>query len=314
MHRLVQKVRRAQLNDRSKNRARRFSAPRFSCQLRPCLLSSASPAAPNSRLPRQKPARCPICDEPRQFVPPSGQAWTTHESLVAAPYQFISAARARPHRHRQRARIRHRAARAVHSHRDGNVLWDCISLLDEATISIVKASRRPHRHRHLASALLRVDGGMGACLRRTHSSARRRSPMGHASRSSDQVLERRYAAAGPRRYADLLRRPLRRRHACCTGRKAGAAAASLLSGDIVQVIPDRKFVTFMRSYPNMIPLSAPSVERIGAMLEPYDFDVIHGAWFDRTIPHDGKEDRQTIDRALRRGRARRRLGRIALKK
>jgi hypothetical protein len=56
----------------------------------------------------------------------------------------------------------------------------------------------------------------------------------------------------------------------------------------VQIIPDRKFVTFMRSYPNMIPLSAPSVERIGAMLEPYDFDVIHGAWFDRTIPHDGK--------------------------
>ena len=25
------------------------------------------------------------------------------------------------------------------------------------------------------------------------------------------------------------------------------------------------------------------------MLEPYEFDVIHGAWFDRTIPHDGKE-------------------------
>jgi len=57
----------------------------------------------------------------------------------------------------------------------------------------------------------------------------------------------------------------------------------------VQVIPDRKFVTFMRSYPNMVPLSAPSVERIGTMLEPYDFDIIHGAWFDRTIPHDGKE-------------------------
>ena len=48
---------------------------------------------------------------------------------------------------------------------------------------------------------------------------------------------------------------------------AGGRGA-LLSGDIVQVIPDRKFVTFMRSYPNMIPLSAPAVERIGAMLEP----------------------------------------------
>ena len=85
---------------------------------------------------------------------------------------------------------------------------------------------------------------------------------------------------------------------CCGGHFAGGTVlhwaqggggrGTLLSGDIVQIIPDRKFVTFMRSYPNMIPLSAPSVERIGAMLEPYDFDVIHGAWFDRTIPHDGK--------------------------
>jgi hypothetical protein len=31
------------------------------------------------------------------------------------------------------------------------------------------------------------------------------------------------------------------------------------------------------------------VERIGALLEPYQYDVIHGAWFDRTIPRDGKE-------------------------
>jgi hypothetical protein len=45
----------------------------------------------------------------------------------------------------------------------------------------------------------------------------------------------------------------------------------------------------MRSYPNMIPLSAPAVERIGALLEPYDYDVIHGAWFDRTIPSGGKD-------------------------
>jgi len=86
---------------------------------------------------------------------------------------------------------------------------------------------------------------------------------------------------------------------CCGGHFAGGTVlhwaqggggrGTLLSGDIVQVIPDRKFVTFMRSYPNMIPLSAPAVERIGAMLEPYPFDVIHGAWFDRTIPRGGKE-------------------------
>ena len=30
----------------------------------------------------KEPACCPICDEERQFVPASGQAWTTHEALA----------------------------------------------------------------------------------------------------------------------------------------------------------------------------------------------------------------------------------------
>ena len=77
--------------------------------------------------------------------------------------------------------------------------------------------------------------------------------------------------------------------------QSGDGRGALLSGDIVQVIPDRKFVTFMRSYPNMIPLPAPSVERIGALLAPYQYDVIHGAWFDRTIPRDGK---QVVQRSI----------------
>jgi hypothetical protein len=40
----------------------------------------------------------------------------------------------------------------------------------------------------------------------------------------------------------------------------------------------------MRSYPNTIPLSAPAVGRIGTALEPYAFDVIYGAFFDREMP------------------------------
>ena len=32
------------------------------------------------------PANCPICDDERQFVPPAGQAWTTHEALAKRSY------------------------------------------------------------------------------------------------------------------------------------------------------------------------------------------------------------------------------------
>jgi hypothetical protein len=67
-----------------------------------------------------------------------------------------------------------------------------------------------------------------------------------------------------------------------------ASERSLLSGDIVQVIPDRSWVGFMYSYPNLIPLPAESVQGIVRALAPYDFDTIYGAWWGTFIGGDGK--------------------------
>jgi hypothetical protein len=44
----------------------------------------------------------------------------------------------------------------------------------------------------------------------------------------------------------------------------------------------------MYSYPNLIPLPAAEVERMAAALEPYDFEVVQGAWWGTTVPRDGK--------------------------
>jgi hypothetical protein len=63
---------------------------------------------------------------------------------------------------------------------------------------------------------------------------------------------------------------------------------TLLSGDIVQVIPDREWVSFMYSYPNLIPLDEGAIYRIVAALEPFGFDRIVGAWWDHVVPHDAK--------------------------
>lgn len=46
----------------------------------------------------------------------------------------------------------------------------------------------------------------------------------------------------------------------------------LLGGDTLQANPDRATVTFMRSYPNRIPLSAAVVERITEAAESFAFD------------------------------------------
>ena len=62
-----------------------------------------------------------------------------------------------------------------------------------------------------------------------------------------------------------------------------------MSSDIATVTQDRKFLTFMRSYPNFIPLSARDVEGIAAALAPFSFDRIYGHYFDRVIAADAKQ-------------------------
>jgi hypothetical protein len=79
--------------------------------------------------------------------------------------------------------------------------------------------------------------------------------------------------------------------------QGGDGAGVLCSGDIATVTTDRKFLSFMRSYPNLIPLSASQVESIGAALEPFRFDRIYGHYFDRIITADAK---QVLRRSIRR--------------
>jgi hypothetical protein len=62
----------------------------------------------------------------------------------------------------------------------------------------------------------------------------------------------------------------------------------LCTGDIATVATDRKSLSFMRSYPNFIPLSAKRVEGIAAALAPAQFDTIYGHYFDRVIPAGAK--------------------------
>ena len=113
------------------------------------------------------PDSCAICIDYRQFVPRAGQQWTTLGTLrrnhrnafqqlepgligVATTPEFAIG---------QRALLVRTAA--------GNVLWDCISLIDDATIEIIRAlgGVRAIAHRHLTSALLHDAGGVEPRLR-----------------------------------------------------------------------------------------------------------------------------------------------------
>ena len=65
----------------------------------------------------------------------------------------------------------------------------------------------------------------------------------------------------------------------------------------MQVIPDRGHVSFMYSYPNLIPLPAEAVRSIAAALDPYPYERIYGAWWSTVIPRDGAGDRGRAPRS-----------------
>ena len=69
---------------------------------------------------------------------------------------------------------------------------------------------------------------------------------------------------------------------------SGPRGSIVCAGDILTVATDRKWLSFMRSYPNFIPLSAREVEHIGKALAPFRFDMIYGHYFDRVIATDAK--------------------------
>src|SRR5207247_8630272 len=70
---------------------------------------------------------------------------------------------------------------------------------------------------------------------------------------------------------------------------AGAEGkGALLAGDIVTPAQDRRWVSFMYSYPNYIPLPASQIDRIVAAVQPFDFDRIYGAWWDRSDEADAE--------------------------
>ena len=70
---------------------------------------------------------------------------------------------------------------------------------------------------------------------------------------------------------------------------AGATGkGALLTGDIIQVVQDRSYVSFMRSYPNLIPLGATAIHRILDAIEPFSFDQIYGGWWKANVLSDAK--------------------------
>lgn len=244
------------------------------------------------------PASCPICDDERQFVPPTGQGWTTQEKLAVGHvngwHQYepgiIGIATQPRFAIGQRALLLRTA--------NGNVLWDCISMLDAATVTLIKAlggvQAMAISHPHFYTTMTEWSRAFDVPVH-VHADDRQ-----WIMRQDSGV--RHWDGATLPLLADVT---LIRGGGHFTGSSmlhwAGGAAGRgvVCCSDTAYVAADRKHVTFMRSYPNLIPLPAHAVQAIAAALAPFEFDMMFGNFFESVIETGAKRAFQTsVDRYL----------------
>jgi glyoxylase-like metal-dependent hydrolase (beta-lactamase superfamily II) len=235
------------------------------------------------------PERCAICEDDRQYVGPGGQKWTTVKEMQASHRnqldvegpELISICTEPKFAIGQRALHVRTSA--------GNVLWDCISLIDDRSVGAVQAlggvSAIAISHPHYYSSMVEWSRALGDVPIYLHAADGEWVMRPHPAIVFWQG-ETHELAPG----LTLIR---------CGGHFPGGTVlhwaggaqgkGALLSGDVIQVCPDRKSVSFMYSFPNYIPLNASAVRRIVEAVEPFAFDQIYGAWFGQNIVSSAKQ-------------------------
>ncbi len=237
------------------------------------------------------PPKCLICSDERQYVGPDGQKWTTleelrrdHRNVIHQEEENLYSINTEP-----RFGIGQRAF--LLRTREGNVLWDCVALLDEATIHRVRelggvsdiAVSHPHYYTTMVS----------------WSHAFRGAPIHIHQLDRQWVMWPDRVVHFWEGSAKELRGGLR---LVCTGGHfegfqvlhwpAGAGGRGvLMAGDQPQICMDPHQVSFMYSYPNYIPLNAPAIRHIADCLKPLAYDRVYGAFVARgrgVIPTGGK--------------------------
>ncbi len=235
------------------------------------------------------PQHCIICEDERQYVPATGQKWVDFEALIAShsnkwkqhETHLLSIQTVPGFAINQRAFILRTP--------EGNILWDCIATLDDATKTLIsslgglKAIAISHPHYYTTMQEWAAEFGAPIYL---HVSDSR-----WIMRDSPWITLWEGDALQLTADVSVLR---------LGGHFAGGSVLHwardegvLLTGDIVQVTPGADGVSFMWSYPNMLPLSAATVSDITRRLSAVKFKKLYGAF-------EGKDIKENADNIVRR--------------
>lgn len=241
------------------------------------------------------PDACAICTDERQYVLPSGQRWTTLDQLAAegrtgslepiedgllgvevAPKVGIG----------QRGLLVQTA--------DGNLLWDPPGYLDDDLVAAVQAAGGlaavAASHPHMYGVQVEWSHRFGSVPVWVSAPDRewvqREDPV---LQEWDDEVE---ALPGVR-----LRRAGGHFVGSSVAHFVGADGQGvLLSGDTVASTPDERWVSFLRSFPNKIPLSAGSVARVVERLADLSFDRLYDNFSGRVTADADGWVRRSADR------------------
>ena len=245
------------------------------------------------------PAYCAICEDERQYIGHNGQQWTTMPELQKEHYNrieeidfYLTGIGTAP------AFAIGQRALLVQTPQ-GNILWDCISLLDADTIEAIHGlggiSAIAVSHPHTVGSLVEWSHAFDYAPIYWHADNRR------WVMRPDRAYEFWEGETCPLLEGITLIR--------CGGHFEGSTVlhwaqgangrGALLTGDTMQVAQDRRYVSFMYSYPNMIPLNQGAIERIVNAVEPYEFDALYGGWWDYHVKDAKAAVRRSAERYIK---------------
>jgi glyoxylase-like metal-dependent hydrolase (beta-lactamase superfamily II) len=158
----------------------------------------------------------------------------------------------------------------------GSVLWDCFAYIDEATVTQMKdaggLSAIVISHPHMFGSVVEWSHALGRVPVFIHEDNKpwmpRRDPVihwwpGERLEIMGEVTAVRIGGHFPG-------------SAVLYWRKGAGGKGALFTGDGILPVEDRRWVSFMYSYPNLVPISSRAVEGIVAAVEPLEFDRIYG--------------------------------------
>jgi glyoxylase-like metal-dependent hydrolase (beta-lactamase superfamily II) len=239
---------------------------------------------------------CIICADERQWVPASGQRWTTLAILRAAGHRsdirevepgLLGIGADPPFAIGQRSLL-------VRTD-EGNLLWDPSGFIDDSAVQAVRDAGGLRAvtasHPHFYGAIAEWGRAFDAEILLPVADAHWLTHPNGAVRTWSGTLR---VLPG----VTLIQ---------CGGHFPGSAvlhwaegadgAGVLLSGDTIFVTPGEDRVTFVWSAPNRLPLPEQAVRRVAEAVRPYEFERIYGGWWQPVLRRDAQ---RIVDRSATR--------------